>query len=77
MTYGPDAQPAIGWRSSERKRAIMKLHGRVSTYTREIRLCLLRLRLNPDDAMYRRYLPLAWFWHRLAQKQIRQLEGAE
>lgn len=77
MTYGPDAQPAIGWRSSERRRMIMKMRGLVSTYTREIELAEAKLAENPHDADYVAFLPQAREIVRLTQKQIRRLEGKE
>ena len=77
MTYGPDAQPAIGWRSSERGRDLKRARGWVSMASREIRLACAKLRENPHDVDYRSYLPRMWQFRRLAQKQIRRLEGGE
>ena len=77
MTYGPDAQPAIRGQDDAKTLAIMKLCGAVSAYSREIRLCCTVLRERPNDAGYRTYLPQLWEARRLAQKQIRRLEGGE
>lgn len=71
MTHGRDAQPDIQFQGDGLKRGLCKARGRVSCWTREVRLTIFAIRDNPKDKKEWNYLLDAWKTRRTCQERVK------
>lgn len=66
----PYHQPDARFGGDALKRRMHEHQGRVSCWTREVRLAVMRIRASRDDQLYRDYLHEAWAARRYWQEQV-------